>query len=295
MVAAMAGFSLSDVLVQKAGVGLPALELACLRYGMLLLTVLPLLARQRGLWRSQRPWLQVARATGLVGSAVLFLQGLKTLPIAEATALVFASPLYVTILSALLLRERMRLWRSLPVLLGFVGVLVVAQPGAAGVNPAMVYPLLSSAAWAGAVICTRLLGGSDSTGTTMLYSSALGVLVLSPGLASADFGVMVLHWPWLLAMAASWCVAQWMVVLAYHQATPSAIAPFSYTQLIWAGLLGWLMFDQVPAPHVATGMAVIALSGALAAAMAHRTSVTQAVGVRKYASGSPTAPTRLKR
>lgn len=273
LIGAMAGFSLSDALVQKAGATLPAAQLAWLRYSALLLTVLPLLARQPQLWRAKRPGVQVLRAAGLVGSAVLFLQGLRTLPIAEATALVFASPLYVTLLAAVLLHEPLGWWRCLPVVLGFLGVLIVAQPGAAAFNPAIVYPMLSSAAWAGAVICTRLLGSADAAATTMLYSSGFGVLVLSPGLSDEGLQQMAAHWPWLLAMACSWCLAQWMVVLAYHRAPPGAIAPFSYSQLLWAGLLGWLMFGQVPAPNTATGMAVIACSGVLAAWLARRSGV----------------------
>ena len=102
VVTAMICFSLSDALVQHAGPGLSPARLAWLRYCLLLLTTLPLVSLQPRLWRARCPWLQALRALGLVGSAVLFLQGLKLLPIAEATALVFASPIYITLLAALL-------------------------------------------------------------------------------------------------------------------------------------------------------------------------------------------------
>lgn len=268
LVAAMACFSVSDALVQRAGAGLDAGQLAWLRYALLLLTAVPLALRQPGLLRSRRPLLQLGRAAGLVGSAVLFLEGIKTLPMAEATALVFASPLYVTLLSALLLREPWRPWRHAPVLLGFAGVLVVAQPGGAGFDAGMLFPLLSSLAWAGAVLCTRLLSGSDPAPTTILYSAALGVLALALPAARMAPGVFALQWPWLLAMAGSWCIAQWLIVWAYRTAPPSAIAPFSYSQLFWAALLGWLVFGQVPQGTTLLGIALIVLSGLWAAWMA---------------------------
>lgn len=231
LLGAMAGFSVSDALVQHAGSGLDAAQLAWLRYALLLATAIPLAVRNPALLRSGRPLLQLGRACGLVGSAVLFLQGIKTLPIADATALVFASPLYVTLLSWLLLREPFGRWRSAPVLLGFIGVLIVAQPGGAGFDAAMLLPMLSSMAWAGAVICTRLLSGTDTAPTTMLYSAVLGVLTLSLPAMHMDLNALVLQWPWLLAMAGSWCMAQWLLIGAYRLAPPSAIAPFSYSQL----------------------------------------------------------------
>ena len=277
LVASMGAFSLSDALVQYAGSSLPPAQLAWLRYSLLLLTVLPLLARQPRLWRSSRPWVQVGRALGLVGSALLFLQGLKSLPIADATALVFASPLYVTVLSVLLLREPFSLIRAIPVLMGFVGVLIIALPGQMQFNPAVLYPMSSSLGWAAAVICTRLLGNSDSAITTMLYSSALGVVVLTPPSGTAQLAAVIAHWPALLAMAACWCAAQWLVVLAYRHAPPASIAPFSYSQLLWAGLLGRALFGHLPSTRTAIGMALILVSGCLAAWMTRR-SVTNPAG-----------------
>jgi len=281
LIGAMAGFSLSDALVQRAGSGLQSAHLAWLRYVLLLLSTLPLLVRNPSLARSKRPGVQVLRAAGLVGSAVLFLQGLKALPIADATALVFASPLYVTLLSALLLREPVGLWRNLPVVLGFTGVLIVAQPGGAGFQTAMLYPMLSSMAWATAVICTRLLSEADSATTTMLYSAALGVVALSPALPTADTAAVAVQWPWLLAMAVAWCLAQWMTILAYRLAPPGAIAPFSYSQMLWAAILGWLLFGQVPSARTALGMSVIALSGVMAAWMANRPTTVPAYSGRQ--------------
>lgn len=270
LLGAMAGFSVSDALVQHAGSGLDAAQLAWLRYALLLVTAIPLAVHNPALLRSGRPFVQLGRACGLVGSAVLFLQGIKTLPIADATALVFASPLYVTLLSWLLLREPLALWRSAPVLLGFAGVLVVARPGGAGFDAAMLFPMLSSMAWAGAVICTRLLSGTDTAATTMLYSAALGVLALSLPAMDMDLRALARQWPWLLAMAGSWCMAQWLLIGAYRLAPPSAIAPFSYSQLLWAALLGWLVFGQVPSAQTLLGIAVIVLSGLWATWMARR-------------------------
>ena len=271
LVVSMGLFSLSDALVQYAGAGLSPLRLAWLRYCLLLLSVLPLLARRPRLARTRHPWVQAARALCLVGSALLFLQGLKTLAIADATALVFASPLYVTVLAALLLRERHGLVRNLPVLLGFAGVLVIAQPGGAQFQSAYLFPMSSSLAWAVAVICTRFLSAGEASATTMLYSATLGLLLLSPVVQPGDWRLVAAHWPALTAMALAWCAAQWLVLLAYRQAAPAAIAPFSYTQLLWAGLLGWGLFGQLPSARTTAGMAIILCSGLMAAWVSRRT------------------------
>ena len=235
-----------------------------MRYCLLLLTTLPLVSLQPRLWRARCPWLQALRALGLVGSAVLFLQGLKLLPIAEATALVFASPIYITLLAALLLGERIGKLQGATVLLGFAGVLVIAQPDFTRLAPGALYPMSSSMAWAVAVVCTRLIGNRDAAGTCMLYSSVFGVAVLSLFNTGDDLSTMARHWPTLLAMAAFWCTGQWLVVLAYSRASPTFLAPFSYSQLLWASLLGWLLFDQIPSARTATGMTIIVLSGCLA-------------------------------
>lgn len=264
LIAAMACFSLSDVMAKQLAGTVSPMTLAWLRFALLLTTVAPLALARPHLWRSRRPGLQLARAMGLAGSAVLFLFGLRALPVPEATAMVFASPFFVTLLAAWLLREQVPLRRWLPVTLGFAGVLIVARPGAPTFGAAALFPLLSSMAWATAVVSSRKLSATDPSATTMLYSSLAGTAVLGAAMPTLDQSMLMRH-GWLLAsMAIAWCAAQWLTITAYRLAPAATIAPFAYCQLVWAALLGFAAFGHVPDLPSTVGMAVIIVSGALA-------------------------------
>ena len=271
LVLAMAAFSLSDALAKQLAPQFSAGVLVWCRYLGLLLSVLPLVLREPAIVRTSQPLTQMLRAAGLVGSALLFLRALAVIPQAEATAMVFASPLFVLILSRIALRETVGVRRFAPVLLGFAGVLIVVRPGSFHFGGAELYPLFSSIAWAFAVVLTRKLNGNDAVSTTMFYSAVLGAagtsLLALPSLKAA---ALEAAWPALLAMTAAWCCAQWLSVAAYRVAAPQLIAPFSYSQLLWATALGLLLFGHWPDAISLAGMAVIATSGLYAAWLARR-------------------------
>lgn len=269
LVLAMAAFALSDSLAKQLAPQFPPVVLVWCRYLGLLISVLPLLARDPSILRTGQPLAQLLRAAGLVGSALLFLKALAVIPQAEATAMVFASPLFVLVLSRIALREPVGLRRFAPVLLGFAGVLIVVRPGTLHFGGAEFFPIFSSVAWAFAVVLTRKLSGSDGVATTMLYSALIGVASMSLlALPTLDASALRAAWPLLLSMTTAWCMAQWLSVAAYRVAAPQVIAPFSYSQLLWATLLGLSITGHWPDGISLLGMAVIVLSGLYAAWLA---------------------------
>ena len=265
LVTAMAFFSVSDALAKYLSATLSPFTLAWFRYMMLLATALPLAVMRPRIWRTSKPLLQVARAASVVGSALLFMWGLKVLPVAEATAMVFASPLFVTLLSTVLLREVVPWPRWIPVSLGFVGVLIVVRPGFSGFGGAEMFPILPSVAWAISIVVTRQLSGADSSATTMLYTGVLGATGLTLLLPPLDMAVVMAQAHWLVVMGVFWCTGQWLTIAAYRAASAAEIAPFAYSQLMWATLLGLVVFRHVPDFISLLGMAVIVASGLLAA------------------------------
>lgn len=266
IVLAMAAFALSDALAKQLAPQFPPVVLVWCRYLGLLVSVLPLLAREPSILRTGQPLVQLLRAAGLVGSALLFLRALAVIPQAEATAMVFASPLFVLILSRIALREPVGLRRFAPVLLGFAGVLVVVRPGSLHFGGAEFFPILSSMAWAMAVVLTRKLNDTDGVATTMLYSALIGAAGMSMlALHALDGAALRSAWPLLAAMTVAWCLAQWLSVIAYRVAAPQLVAPFSYSQLLWATLLGLVVFGHWPYAISLLGMGVIVLSGLYAA------------------------------
>lgn len=265
LVAAMAAFAVSDVMAKRLLEVHSPITVAWIRYLLLLVTVVPLAMVRPGSWRTRCPWLQAGRAAGLVGSAVLFQFAIRAMPVAEATAMVFASPLFVTLLAMLVLREAVPWRRWLPVILGFAGVLVVVRPGVLGFGGAEIFPLLSSMAWAVAVVCTRRLSDTDNSTTTMLYSGLFGVAGLTLMLPDLDLRALPGQAILLVPMAAAWCAAQWLTIAAYRLAPAASIAPFAYSQLVWAAVLGYAVFRHVPDAVALCGMAVILASGLCAA------------------------------
>jgi drug/metabolite transporter (DMT)-like permease len=208
--------------------------------------------------------LQVGRAFGLIASAIFFILALGRLPIADATAMVFASPLFVTVLSALLLRERVSPLRWTIVVMGFMGVLIVMRPGSASFQLAALLPVASSVAWALAVICTRRVSQTDSVASTISHSAVIGCAVLSV-LALPAFVRPTLHEALLLVMmSVAWCSAQWLTVKAYHRAEASTLAPFAYSQVLFATAVGVLVFGQWPDVGAMAGIVLILSCGAVA-------------------------------
>ncbi len=256
-------FSLSDTLSKLLRLqGLPAVEIAWLRYIVFVAMAFGLAAQRRVLLlRPKRLRLQLLRGVTLVGSAVLFVAGLGQLQIAEATAIGYVAPGFVTALSIVFLGEKVGLRRWAAVAAGFAGALIVIRPGSGTVQAAALFPLASALCWAATIVITRRMGAGDRTETTVLWSAGTGLVILT---ALIPFGFVVPNLMQLgLGLAHGICasIGQYIVILAYRQATASALAPFSYVQLLFSTALGWLVFTAVPDGGTLLGAAVIIGSG----------------------------------
>ena len=255
--------------------GMPPVEIAWIRFAVFGLIMLPMVLVPSGgkALRSSRPLLQVFRGLGLLGSSIFFIIGLSFLPIAEATATGFISPLFVTGLSVIFLGEKVGLRRWTATIVGLIGVLIIVRPGTAAFQPAAIFPIISALGWASALVLTRKMSGADHPITTMAYSAIVGFLVLSvfipfywtsPTPTQLAIGV---------AIGVSSTVGHWIVVLAFRYADASVLAPFSYVQLMWVTLLGFVVFSEIPDAWTLVGAAIIIASGVYTA---HRERVRRA-------------------
>ena len=211
--------------------------------------------------KSNRPGLQLLRGAALLGSSLFFISGLRFLPIAEASATGFVAPLFVTALSIIFLGEKVGMRRWIATAVGLVGVLIILRPGTGAFHPAAFFPLVSALAWACTLIMTRMMSGSERAITTMTYSSIAGVCILS---ALVPFVWVAPTWHDILfgiLIGVASTAGQWIVVLAFRYADASVLAPFSYTQLLWVSILGFLVFGEVPGIWTVTGAAFIVASG----------------------------------
>ena len=215
-----------------------------------------------GAIRTARPWAHVTRsAVGLVGMIANF-GAVLLLPLAEATTLQFTAPIFATVLGALVLKEPTGWHRWGAVLAGFVGVLIVAQPGSGHI------PLLGAAVGlfaafmiAAVAILLREIGKTESAGTTVFWFSVLSV----PPLGIAYLFDMRMHdpatWAALIALGLVGGAGQLMLTAALRLAPVSVVVPMDYSSLIWATLYGWVLFGTLPTVFTWIGAPMIIGSG----------------------------------
>ena len=212
--------------------------------------------------KTQRPWAHVWRTVlGLCGMGLNFLT-YRLLPIAEATVLLFTVPIFATILSALFLKERVGRHRWGAVILGFAGVLVVVQPGGSTLPAHGVLVGMTAAVVVSAInITLRQIGRTESAMTTVFWFTMMSVVPLAlvmPALGKAHnaytFGI-------LIALGLLGGLAQLTSTAALRLAPVSVVLPIDYSSLIWAALVGWLIFHTVPSPTLWLGAPLIIGSG----------------------------------
>jgi drug/metabolite transporter (DMT)-like permease len=278
----------SDVTAKYLSATLPSIEIAWIRFLVFALIMSPAMLPGSPLFALQtgRLGLQLLRGAALLGSSLFFISGLRFLPIAEASATGFVSPLFVTALSIVFLSEKVGLRRWIATAIGLVGVIIILRPGSGAFHPAAFFPLVSALAWACTLIMTRMMSGSERAVTIMTYSSIAGVGILS---ALVPFVWVAPTWHDIMFgifIGVASTVGQWIVVLAFRYADASVLAPFSYTQLLWVSILGFLIFGELPDVWTVTGAAFIVASGLYTA---HRERVRRSQLLAVPAEPSPNA------
>lgn len=218
--------------------------------------------RQPGLLRSRRLTLQIVRSLLLLSATVLNFVALRHLQLAETISIQFATPLLVALLAGPMLGERVEWRRLAAIAVGFVGVLLVVQPGPGGIHPAMLLCFGNVVCYAFYLIITRVLAAHDSSATTMFYSGLAGFLLLLPALPF----VWTRPPSWLAWAALAWLglfggLGHWLLILANTRAPAGIIAPFIYTQLLWMLILGVLVFGEVPNGWTLAGAGIVVASG----------------------------------
>jgi drug/metabolite transporter (DMT)-like permease len=255
-------FASQDTLSKILVVDYSPFEIAWFRYGVNTLVLLPFLLRSRGAaLRTALPKVQAARSFVVLASAIVFMTGLEFLPVADATAINFVAPLLVTALSIPLLGEKVGIRRWTAVVIGFVGMLVIVQPGGGAFQLASFLPAVSASFWALALILTRRLGAVDPGLTTLTYSTVFPAVALTVMMPFVWRTPTLEALVWMVAIGVISVTAQYLMILGYSKRPASALAPLSYAQLIWATMYGYLVFDHIPSPLTWLGAAIVVASG----------------------------------
>lgn len=264
-IAAMACMALLSALVKFTGArGIPVFEIILFRN---LFAFVPLglyIWRTTGfsVLKTRRPFGHLTRAcVGLVGMVCGF-SAVQHLPLTEATALQFTSPLFMTALSAMLLSEKVGRHRWAAVFVGFIGVLIMARPVPGEMNvPGVTLGILSALGAAGAMVAIRQISDTEK-GATIVFYFTLGGVVLGAAGSMFNWVTPDPETLGLLVLAGLiGGVGQLFLTEALRQAPIGVIAPFDYTQLVWATGLGLVIWGELPHPLTLVGAVIVAGSG----------------------------------
>jgi len=212
--------------------------------------------------RTRRPFDHAIRTCSGITSLALLYFALSKIPIADATALSYAAPIFITVLSIYILRETIGIRRWLAVISGFIGVLLIAQPGGAGWNIGVAAATGSAVTAAVVAIWLRRLSASERSVTIGIYYNTTGALVCG---VWTILGVTVMppiaDWP-LWALFGLLCGGQqWLLTISFRYAEASLLAPFEYLAMIFAAIIGFVFWGEVPVLTTWLGALVIAASG----------------------------------
>jgi len=264
VIAATACFTSLDVTVKYLSQRYPVPLLVWARYGVQALVMLAFLAPrlQWTLVRTAHPPLMIVRGITLLMSSLCFFTALRYLPLAEATALNYSTPIVVTLAAGTFLHEHITIPRWIFVFAGFVGMLLIVRPGSDVLGAPSLFALGAAMFYASFQILTRKLAGEDAM-SLLFYPALCGGLLMTACLPFFDYHA---HFPPLdmlliLAIGVVGTVGHFLFILAFQRASASSVTPFTYMQVVWSTIAGWLVFDAFPDHWALAGMVVIASSG----------------------------------
>lgn len=196
-------------------------------------------------------------------SLVTTFAAFSLMPMAETTVLMFTASLFIPVLGVLFLGERVGPYRWGAVILGFVGVVIMAGPGgnvtAIGVAVAIAAALMHATLQ----IVLRYLGRYESPETIAFYFLVIGTLITALPLPLVAVTPSLTEVPLLFGVGLSGAMAQWLISIAFRNAPAAIVTVFNYSGIVWATLFGWLIWNDWPLPKVLIGAAVVIASNAL--------------------------------
>lgn len=264
MCAAVVAFACLDAIAKYLNGYMDTLQVVWARYtgGFILAFLISNPLSRPGLMRTGRPGLQILRAAMMLGSTVMNFMAFRYLQLDQSLSILFSTPFLVAILAGPILGEWIGWRRWVAILIGFAGVLLVTRPGAGGMHWAAIYSVGSALFYSLYIVLTRVLSRTDSSDTTLFYANIFGAAAMLP--------VLPFVWstpddPWVIFLmvvfGAFGSLGHYLLIVAHRLAPASVLAPFMYTQLVWATAFGYFVFSDVPNSWTLAGASVVVASG----------------------------------
>jgi len=263
MLTGIAGFSIMDAIIKWLTADYPIAQIVALRswFGLPLLCLFALYGGGLKSLRSRRPGVHLGRYLLVLALSFSFFWALSQMKLVDAIAITFAAPIFITALSVPLLKESVGLRRWVAIGVGFFGVLVMLRPGAGVFQWAALVVIGSVVVYSLLMITTRAFKATESTASLMLYPQlgmALTGMILAPFFwmtpSMLDLGLFA-----IAGMFGS--VGVICVTHAFRLGPAAVISPFEYSALIWASLLGYFLWGELPDAITLVGAAIVISSG----------------------------------
>jgi drug/metabolite transporter (DMT)-like permease len=282
VILSVACFAILDTTTKHISASVPILMALWFRYLIqaLFSTVFFLPKRGMSLFKTEHPKFHMVRGALLFSSSLCAFFGLKYLPVGEFTAIASITPLVVTLMAALSLGEKVRKLRWALVLGAFAGTMVIVRPGSQHFDWVLIFPLVLILTNSGFQLLTSRMARTEDPVTmnvlTGWVGTALGAFLL-PFVWELPTEWFV--WAQLLLMGSFATVGHYLLILAFSKAPATVLTPYFYTQIVFAMLGGWLIFDHIPDHWTLVGIGVVTLCGALGAWLTVRESRIQIMPV----------------
>ncbi|MCR9219765.1 MAG: DMT family transporter [Alphaproteobacteria bacterium] len=211
--------------------------------------------------KSERPRLQIFRSLLILVEIGTFVVAIRVLSLAEIHSLMATFPLIVTAFSALFLKETVGIRRWAAVLVGFLGVLVILRPGVEALQPGALVALAAAAMFAGYTVLTRVVARHDDSETSLVYMAVIGAVATTAVGPFFWTPPTLADWGWLLLLSCTAATGHMLLIKALEAAPASTLQPFNYTLLVFATVIGYLVFDNLPDLWTVVGAGIVVASG----------------------------------
>ncbi|MGI9521918.1 MAG: DMT family transporter [Hyphomicrobiaceae bacterium] len=263
MVGAVAFLTASDAIIKSMSSTYPVGQLLFIRSIFVWPWIFLFAIRQGGLSALR---IKSAKGHGLrgllvIGSTFLFVTGLQFLPLATAISAIFMGPLFITAMAPFVLSERVGWRRWLAVLVGFAGVLIMVRPGTEAFQWAILFPIAGAMCGGLRDLITRRISQAEST---LAMLSITTIVIMLAGIASIPFGWSEFRINDLMKFALSGslvCGGHYLMIDAFRRGEAGLVAPFKYTSLLWAIIIGYIAFGELPDGWTLAGATIIVLAG----------------------------------
>ena len=265
MLAAAIVFAVQDGISRHLAGAYNVYMIVMIRYWFFAAFVIALARRQdggiRAVARTDQPFAQLFRGLLLAIEICVMVAGFTLLGLVESHAVFACYPLIVAALSGPVLGEQVGWRRWVAIAVGFIGVLVILQPGYGVFDLAALVPMAAAAMFALYALMTRYVGRRDGTSTSLFWTGTVGAVAMTcvglwfwEPMSPAD-------WVWMSALCITGVLGHWLLIRCYEVAEASAVQPFAYAQLVFAAAVGILVFGEDLRLNVITGVVIIVGAG----------------------------------